>query len=743
MKKLLLFLFALLTTATVWAYEFTPLQMGENNGIELGPNDSDKGYLSFTPEVTGYYVISTTCAESHYMAFNLWSDSLYYADSKPDALLSTHACHCGYPNKLYAGITYIMRLGLNGDFTTSVPAEVVIRPGHIVIPDPECAELSNVLRPLPVVAYEGQEVNLTVNPGVTISGLTATSGGQPVAMTVDESGTVYTFTMPDADVVISGSYEMPSLQLGDNEIEVTYNGTQYAFVPEESGAYVFSMNCGAEAQVRITENNDYISLGYTATGETVKVGAMLKANTTYYVVSAANAEDVIEGVILNIAKLELPPITVGENVIDVPYSNFFDYSFTPTESGDYRFYTTGDAEIRPDLKIYLGENMIGQCYNGNSDLDFTVSLEAGVTYTVKAAAHPDMPAMSVMHLTVTNEGGSSGGDDNVLQMGDNEVALAEEPTIYTFTPTESGAYLFTMNCNAEALVAITDNDEGIASSMGYAEVPGQTICAGIMLEAGVTCQIATILFDGSVDSAILNIAKYEIAPITLGENEIYAPYGTLFEYPFTPPVSGEYTFRTIGDASLSPSVGVFLGEDYFGYDKAENEDAEFTATLEAGVTYTVRTLVGCYNASLIHLTVVSPLLAINVPESFENGMVTSDKEAASIGETVTLTVTPDEGYELENLTVTFTPEDEPSGAPLRLRGGNVELTPGDNGTYTFEMPAAPVTVSATFREAIATGVENINVATAKRGQRYNLMGQPVGNDYKGIVIEDGRKRVIK
>ena len=90
MKKVLLFLFALLTTATVWAYEFTPLQMGENNGIELGPNDSDKGYLSFTPEVTDYYVISTTCAESHSMALNLWSDSLYYAWSEPDALRKTY-----------------------------------------------------------------------------------------------------------------------------------------------------------------------------------------------------------------------------------------------------------------------------------------------------------------------------------------------------------------------------------------------------------------------------------------------------------------------------------------------------------------------------------------------------------------------------------------------------------------------------------------------------------------------------
>ncbi len=112
------------------------------------------------------------------------------------------------------------------------------------------------------------------------------------------------------------------------------------------------------------------------------------------------------------------------------------------------------------------------------------------------------------------------------------------------------------------------------------------------------------------------------------------------------------------------------------------------------------------------------------------------------GSTVTLTVTADDGYELEALTITN--EDEPSGAPvLRLRGGSVELTPGENGTYTFEMPAAPVTVNATFKETVVTGVEDINAADRKRGQRYNIMGQPVADDYKGIVIENGRKRVIK
>ncbi len=85
--------------------------------------------------------------------------------------------------------------------------------------------------------------------------------------------------------------------------------------------------------------------------------------------------------------------------------------------------------------------------------------------------------------------------------------------------------------------------------------------------------------------------------------------------------------------------------------------------------------------------------AITLPESFENGSVTCNKTEAAEGETVTLTVTPNDGYELETLTVTTV--DATTGAPLRA---NVDVTPGENGTYTFAMPAAPVTVSATFME---------------------------------------------
>ena len=42
-----------------------------------------------------------------------------------------------------------------------------------------------------------------------------------------------------------------------------------------------------------------------------------------------------------------------------------------------------------------------------------------------------------------------------------------------------------------------------------------------------------------------------------------------------------------------------------------------------------------------------------------------------------------------------------------------------------------------------TGIENINVDNNGSTQRYNLMGQPVDNNYRGIVIEKGKKILVK
>ena len=80
---------------------------------------------------------------------------------------------------------------------------------------------------------------------------------------------------------------------------------------------------------------------------------------------------------------------------------------------------------------------------------------------------------------------------------------------------------------------------------------------------------------------------------------------------------------------------------------------------------------------------------IDVIES-THGTVTASPKWASSGRIVTLTVTPDEGYELAALTVTD------------KNGNDVALTNNGDGTYTFKMPTSKVTVKATFTKDLVT-----------------------------------------
>ncbi|GEM_PF-2744789 len=52
-------------------------------------------------------------------------------------------------------------------------------------------------------------------------------------------------------------------------------------------------------------------------------------------------------------------------------------------------------------------------------------------------------------------------------------------------------------------------------------------------------------------------------------------------------------------------------------------------------------------------------------------------------------------------------------------------------------------VEYTGSSDLPTTIEEMNAPTAKSGQRHNLMGQPAGRDYKGIVIENGKKILVK
>ena len=78
-----------------------------------------------------------------------------------------------------------------------------------------------------------------------------------------------------------------------------------------------------------------------------------------------------------------------------------------------------------------------------------------------------------------------------------------------------------------------------------------------------------------------------------------------------------------------------------------------------------------------------PSYSVTAPGA-TNGSVTASPKNATKGSTVTVTVKPDDGYQLDKLTVTD------------AKGGTISVTDKGNGKYTFTMPASKVTVTPTF-----------------------------------------------
>lgn len=79
-----------------------------------------------------------------------------------------------------------------------------------------------------------------------------------------------------------------------------------------------------------------------------------------------------------------------------------------------------------------------------------------------------------------------------------------------------------------------------------------------------------------------------------------------------------------------------------------------------------------------------PSYSVTAPGTTENGFIIVSPKNATKGSTVTVTVKPDDGYQLDKLTV------------ADAKGGAISVTDKGNGKYTFTMPASKVTVTPIF-----------------------------------------------
>ena len=173
---------------------------------------------------------------------------------------------------------------------------------------------------------------------------------------------------------------------------------------------------------------------------------------------------------------------------------------------------------------------------------------------------------------------------------------------------------------------------------------------------------------------------------------------TLTVEAYTPPT----TYTISADASPAEGGSVSGGGSYtkgtsVTLTATNNPGYRFVGWVESGTTVSTNpnyTFVANSNRSLTaQFDRISsgggdsdPTYSITLPSRVTGGELKLSRRYAEKGETVTLTAIPDEGYELDTLTVTDS------------KGKEIELTHKGGNEYTFKMPAGRVEIEVSFRE---------------------------------------------
>ena len=302
-----------------------------------------------------------------------------------------------------------------------------------------------------------------------------------------------------------------------------------------------------------------------------------------------------------------------------------------------------DQSVAIVIQPYMAITITGVSITGE---DKVVTLEIAPMYRTVATV-ADLNAGEAIVL--------EGGDANSAQVGESKELEIKEPVVVT-VPLPAGF------AQGDSLYVKHIKDDG-RTYYYTGEVEGDVLTflnpKGFSTFALSTSNSEVVAEIDGVGYASLQAAVDEVAS---GQTIVLKAGGQ------SAVVSREISFSVAGDFKYTLSAGS-------GYLKEVDE---------ATNTYTFTYVQDSISTTTSY--------TVTIAQS-DNGQVTSSRAKAAKGVLVTLTATPDAGYELDSLTVT-------DG-----NGNKVALTDKGDGKYTFNMPAANVTVKAAFAAQAAEGSE--------------------------------------
>jgi hypothetical protein len=322
----------------------------------------------------------------------------------------------------------------------------------------------------------------------------------------------------------------------------------------------------------------------------------------------------------------------------------------------------------------------------NGSFTLTVSLQTGGSTTV-TAVKPDniITATRVYAIEGTLSHGSFAA---------NPPEVAAAGTSVRFTLTADNGYELTPGSVAVRSAGETDGGITLAES-GY--VYSFTMPAGNVTIAAAFRKIADRqAVEGAkatVESGTYTVAQAQAASA--------ADVKALLETQITARISAGITVAVTVNTFTPASAGTA------GTPGGTPGSFTFTASLQSGSSAAVT---GSRTGTVTATPYAGFAITVN-PAS--HGSVSSSHTSAAVNEVVTLTVSPDAGYELNSITAT-------------------SVTPGGSGNIrTFAMPAHSVTVSATFKE----NSDRADVMAAKaavEGGTYSVL-QTVANNRADVA----------
>jgi len=579
------------------------------------------------------------------------------------------------------------------------------------------------------------EVTITVDPdeGKVVDAVTIKDEtGADVTFTDDGNGT-YTYTQPDGKVTITVTFkeETPEPPAEDNEITIeTPVGGSVSVddtTPETGGEVTITVtpDTGKEVDkvivkdandddVTVTDNNDG-TYTYTQPDGDVTITVTFKEETSQP--PAEGNEITIETPVGGSVSVDDPtPETGGEVTITVTpdtgkevdkviVKDANDDDVTVTDNGDGTYtYTQPDGDVT--IEVTFKEETSQPPAEGN---EITIETPVGGSVSVD---DPTPETGDRVTITVTPDTGKEVDKVIIKDANDDDVAVTDNGDgTYTYTQPEGDVTIKVTFKEETSEPPAEDNEITIKNPVG-----GSVSVNDTTPETGDEVTITVTPDDGKkVDEVSVKIADGTDIPVTKNPDGTYTYVQPEGNVTIVVTFKDEQHMHTFSD-SWSKDASYHWHAATCGHNEvADKTTHTYNSERTCDVCGYTKAASGSSGGGFL-APVYPPVI-----EDTDGGDVSVSDKRPEKGDTVTITPTPDEGYEVDKIVVTD-------------KYGNVlDVVDNGDGTYSYEQPAGKVEIAVIFIETVAK--DSFFVDVPKDAYYFNAVKWAVGNGITNGVTE--------